>query len=596
MKVSFKNRILAAVVTACVVCTGTAIFVSSKQLGIEGKKNLIEKASAILSRVEVGAHYVAQMHTLDGVIKETLDKYPDGKITEEQRLKILKSVPIYAAFEIGKHGAAAEHYEFRIASDAPRQKENKATDKEIEVINKFKSDPKLKEVVEESADGKFILVSRPIRIAEDRGCLICHGHPSKSPWGNGKDVLGYQMEDMKDGDLRATFTIISSLEPLQAATKASTFNITMWGSLITILAALLGFLAIRKPVANLTGLANDLSQTADDVAKMSSEIATTSLSLSSGATEQAAAIEETSASMEEMSAMVSRNSEGAEKSRDIASQSQQKAEEGKSVVQEMIQSIEEIDQSNEEIMKQMEESNRQITEIVQIITEIGNKTKVINEIVFQTKLLSFNASVEAARAGEQGKGFAVVAEEVGNLANMSGRAAADITQMLDSSIQKVEAIVQNTKSKVDSLVKAGKIKVERGTEVAKQCEEVLNEIVQNAQGVYQVVAQISEGSNEQSKGVLEINKAMVQLNNVTQMNTAASQESSTAAEKLSNQARQLRESVQSVLTTLEGGSSEYKQSQTNSNMDRNLFQGKKVNNKKLYPHADEFDNEKKQAS
>ncbi|MBC7465119.1 MAG: hypothetical protein H7256_03945 [Bdellovibrio sp.] len=48
--------------------------------------------------------------------------------------------------------------------------------------------------------------------------------------------------------------------------------------------------------------------------------------------------------------------------------------------------------------------------------EIGNKTKVINDIVFQTKLLSFNASVEAARAGEHGKGFAVVAEEVGKLA------------------------------------------------------------------------------------------------------------------------------------------------------------------------------------
>ena len=58
--------------------------------------------------------------------------------------------------------------------------------------------------------------------------------------------------------------------------------------------------------------------------------------------------------------------------------------------------------------------------------QIKDKVNIINDIVFQTKLLSFNASVEAARAGENGKGFAVVAEEVGNLASVSGKAANEI--------------------------------------------------------------------------------------------------------------------------------------------------------------------------
>jgi methyl-accepting chemotaxis protein len=78
-------------------------------------------------------------------------------------------------------------------------------------------------------------------------------------------------------------------------------------------------------------------------------------------------------------------------------------------------------------MNQINYSNEQMSEIVKVIQEIETKTKVINDIVFQTKLLSFNASVEAARAGEQGKGFAVVAEEVGNLAQMSGNAAKEIS-------------------------------------------------------------------------------------------------------------------------------------------------------------------------
>lgn len=102
----------------------------------------------------------------------------------------------------------------------------------------------------------------------------------------------------------------------------------------------------------------------------------------------------------------------------------------------MIHSITEISESNDRIMSQVADGNRKISEIVQVISEIGNKTKVINDIVFQTKLLSFNASVEAARAGEHGKGFAVVAEEVGNLAQMSGNAAKEISDMLNGSVSR----------------------------------------------------------------------------------------------------------------------------------------------------------------
>jgi methyl-accepting chemotaxis protein len=552
MKISFRNRILLTVAISCVICTAAAVFVSSQKLDEAGRRDLVEKSSAILSRIEVGAHYVAEMKMLDGVIAETLAKYPDGNLPEAQRLKILKTVPIYAAFQIGKMGAEQENYKFRIASDAPRQKDNQATPEELAVIQKFKTNTQLKEVVDQSPDGKYMLVSRPVRIMQERSCLVCHGDPVTSPWHNGNDILGYRMENMKDGDLRATFTIISSLEPVHAVVQASTRDIIIWGSLITCLAIFLGFMIIRRPVANLTALANGLSDTADEVASMSAEIASTSVELSSGATEQAAALEETAASMEEMSAMVTRNSENAEKSQENSAQSQNSAERGKHVVQEMIQSIEQIDSSNAEIMAQIEDSNRQFSEIVQVITDIGNKTKVINDIVFQTKLLSFNASVEAARAGEHGKGFAVVAEEVGNLAQMSGNAAAEITQMLDSSIQKVEGIVNSTKSKVESLVKVGKEKVESGTLVAKQCGEVLDEIVGSVQSVNQMVAQIADGSKEQSKGVQEINRAMIQLNSVTQQNTSASQESSSAAERLSSQAEILRESVQSVMHTLSG--------------------------------------------
>lgn len=561
MKITLMNKILITVAVACVFSMVSSVFVSSHKLSEEGKDDLIAKSQAILSRIEVGSHYVAQMKTLDSVVQESIKNFPDGNLPESQKEKILKSVPIYAAFQIGKEGAEAEHYNFRIASDKPRQKNNRATTEETVVLNRFRSNAELKEVIEETADGKYIMVTRPVRISQERGCLTCHGNPANSPWKNGKDILGYEMENMKDGDLRATFTIISSLEPVQNTVKAATKEIFLWGALITTLSLLVGFFIIRRPVKHLSELAQSLFATADEVAAMSQQIASTSEQLSSGATEQAASLEETSSAMEEMNAMVVRNSESAHKSQDISMQSQQSAEQGKAVVDEMILSIEQIDQSNSDIMRQIEESNQQISEIVKVIQDIGSKTKVINEIVFQTKLLSFNASVEAARAGENGKGFAVVAEEVGSLAQMSGSAAADISKMLEGSIRRVEDIVNSTRKNVEGLVHQGKEKVSQGTEIARQCGKVLDDLVNKVQSVNEMVVQIAQGSGEQSKGVQEISLAMTQLNTVTQQNTAASQSASHAAAKLSHQSEILRKSVVSVLDTLAGNSQQSSEEQ-----------------------------------
>jgi methyl-accepting chemotaxis protein len=203
-------------------------------------------------------------------------------------------------------------------------------------------------------------------------------------------------------------------------------------------------------------------------------------------------------------------------------------------------------------MIQVEESNQNLAEIVKVITEIGSKTKIINDIVFQTKLLSFNASVEAARAGEQGKGFAVVAEEVGKLAQMSGAAAKEISDMLDGSIKKVQNIVSETKSKVEALIEQGKEKVTIGTSVAKQCGEALDQMVSSVSEVSRMVSEIAMASQEQAEGVKQINQAMGQLDQTTQQNASGSQETASAAEELSSQADALRAMVIELTQTIEG--------------------------------------------
>jgi len=297
---------------------------------------------------------------------------------------------------------------------------------------------------------------------------------------------------------------------------------------------------------------SNLTEGALQVAGASQQIAASSEELSQASTEQAASLEETAASIEEMTSMVQKNAENAKRAYELSNNSTNSAEKGKLVVQDMIKAIDDISVSNNSIMTQVEESNKQISDIVHVIAEIGNKTKIINDIVFQTKLLSFNASVEAARAGEHGKGFAVVAEEVGNLAQMSGNAAKEISTMLESSIQKVESIVNETKQKVSSLVLEGKNRVEVGSQIAAQCGEVLEDIVKEITNVAEMSHEITIACDEQYQGVQEITKAMNQLDQVTQTNAATSEESASAAEELSSQADSLNQTIDILIDEIYG--------------------------------------------
>lgn len=344
----------------------------------------------------------------------------------------------------------------------------------------------------------------------------------------------------------------------ETKTAAATYSnaktvVTMTSLLALGLGLTLAISTLRKVSNTIDQVINNLSENSEQVTSAAGQIAASSEELSQAVTEQAASLEETASSIEEMSSMVQKNAENSRQATDIAGGSMSSAAKGQKVVVNMINAIDDINSSNRNIMNQINHSNQQISEIVNVIKEIETKTKVINDIVFQTKLLSFNASVEAARAGEQGKGFAVVAEEVGNLAQMSGNAADEISGLLDSSIHKVEAIVKETKEKVEILIKEGSLKVEAGTQIARECGDVLEEIVSNTSKVTKMTDEISTACQEQSLGVQEITRAMNQLDQVTQTNSTTSEETASAAEQLSAQAVSLKNVVDLLVVTIKGG-------------------------------------------
>lgn len=365
------------------------------------------------------------------------------------------------------------------------------------------------------------------------------------------------MENWADGKLHGVFAISQDTRAVIQAANGNSF-VSPSGWLIAaitlgaVLSVLLSTYLMRSAISALTQTAKELLSVSDQLHRSSEDVSHSSQDLSSSTTEQAASLQQTAASLEQITAMIVKASDSASLAAKNAAESKEKADQGQSSVEQMITSMDEIRESNRAIIAQVDEGNAQMGNVVKVIQDIGNKTKIINEIVFQTKLLSFNASVEAARAGEHGKGFAVVAEEVGKLAQMSGDAAKEITELLDSSVSIVEGIVEQSKGRINHLAKDGEVKIENGVRVARLCSESLAEIVSNVSTVSGLSQDISHASVEQSQGVAEINKAMTRLETVTQRNANSSEGSARAASVLSQQSEALNDSLKRLLRVVNG--------------------------------------------
>lgn len=330
----------------------------------------------------------------------------------------------------------------------------------------------------------------------------------------------------------------------------------IWAGVLSLLAlisyAVFAYLFSRSLTRTLVSVIERLERSSVEMDAASTHSAATASVLSESSVGQASSLQETMASAEEIAAMVDQNAESAAKAKEVVEQNATATTEGSRNVAEMLVSISDIKATNDQILDQMESSNKEFSNIVKIISEIGDKTKVINDIVFQTKLLSFNASVEAARAGEHGKGFAVVAEEVGNLAQMSGNAAKEITDMLENSIRKVNEIVDETTKRVDELVEIGKDKISMGESTAQKCRQALERVAANAVTVTQMVTEISNASREQSQGVQEINKAIALLDQTTQKNSVVAQQSASQSAQMRAEASNLSNTVDELQRFVKG--------------------------------------------
>jgi methyl-accepting chemotaxis protein len=265
---------------------------------------------------------------------------------------------------------------------------------------------------------------------------------------------------------------------------------------VVLLLTMMLYLPLRS-LGRLGEVTQQMQRASEEVHSASAEVAASSQTLSQGASEQAASLEQTSASLEELTAMTRQNADN--------------AREANQMMRDTTQVVKKANETMAATQKAMDAVSQAGSEIAKII-------KTIDEISFQTNLLSLNAAVEAARAGEAGKGFAVVAEEVRSLAQRAANAAKTTSELIEGTVTRIA----------------------EGAGLVKQAEAAFQELSRGAERVAQLVDEITAASQEQAHGLDQISQSMSHMDQVVQSTAASAEEAAATSRELSSQSRNMQ--------------------------------------------------------
>jgi methyl-accepting chemotaxis protein len=264
------------------------------------------------------------------------------------------------------------------------------------------------------------------------------------------------------------------------------------------------FETIKGSLSNILDELNTLTHqiilSSETVNEESVEVNQASQELNHGATQQAAAIEEISATITQVSAQVRENSEKAGQVREMVSENETGALTADDQMNELLTSMKEISEASDDIAEVL---------------------KMINDISFQTNILSLNAAVEAARAGKYGKGFAVIAEDVRNLALKSAEAAKETDEMI---------------GKI-------RVKIKAGSGIANNTAESLKEIVESSKESSKLSNEVALASEEQAIAIAQITNSIDQISSIVQNTSFNARKSHETAEGLSSEAKRLNDII-----------------------------------------------------
>ncbi len=235
--------------------------------------------------------------------------------------------------------------------------------------------------------------------------------------------------------------------------------------------------------------------------------------------DQSSAVIETSATGDEISAMITRSTESISCVNDSISEINDLIKASEYSSEKLGENLSLSLENNQLIMKALTNVSDTLKELTCTFEDVSQKTQIINDIVFQTKLLSFNASVEAARAGEHGRGFTIVAQEIGNLARTSGESASSINKALDEANKKIDSIISSISTENKNLSERLETMAHENLEKLNEFKANFDKTTNKTNLLTQRVGEVTSAAAEQSKGVNELRDAIYMINGSVQKNT-----------------------------------------------------------------------------
>ena len=339
---------------------------------------------------------------------------------------------------------------------------------------------------------------RPIRYTES--CLACHGDPSRSQelWGrdDGRDVLGYKMEGVDEGDLKGAFEIIRPLDKAQAQLSTNLWTAGIGAALVVglIVLGMLWFVQrrISRPLNDTINRMQCISESGDLTARVPEARVPEMGRLSRSFNEFVTGLAETfkdyrnqtsqlASSSEELSATAEEISQNAQSSSQRVEQVSSSAQEVNEVVQDVANNIQTVSDAAGKSSQSTQEGKEAVDQAAQRLDKLKASSGRVDEIIAtiqniakKTDLLALNAAIEAANAGEQGKGFAVVADEVRKLAEQTSQATTQVNDIISE-------VRQHSDSSVEAM-----------NQVQSKMDEVLSNIENTDQTANQIAAAAEE--------------------------------------------------------------------------------------------------------